>query len=151
MQTSGTITVSAPRAQAYAFISDPRRLAACIPGCTDLRELAPGTYAAVLGSKVGFITVRFDVTVEITKQEPNEAIEATITGKPMGLAGRLEARAAMTLADSDAGATAIRYAVELGLTGKLGGIGQPVFTSKSEQLAREFGDNLRAAIEGSPR
>lgn len=147
MQTSGTITIGVPRPDVYAFVSDPKRLAACIPGCSDLRELEPGKYSAVLSNKVAFLSVRFDVIVQIVREEPNEAIDATITGNPVGLAGRLEARAGIRLADAPEHATQITYSVELGLTGKLGGLGQPVFRAKSEELSRVFGANLKSAIE----
>lgn len=147
MQTSGTIVASAPRDQVYAFVSDPQRLATCIPGCSDLRELAPGKYSAVLANRVGFVTLKFNVVVEIVRQVQNEAIDATITGTPMGLAGRLEARASIVLADAPSGTgTEIRYSVEMGLSGKLGGIGQPVFRAKSEELAKQFGANLQNAL-----
>lgn len=149
MQTSGTITIGVPRRDVYAFVSDPKRLAACIPGCSDLRELEPGKYSAVLSNKVAFLAVRFDVVVQIVREEPNEAIDATITGNPVGLAGRLEARAGIRLADAADRATQITYSVELGLTGKLGGLGQPVFKAKSEELSRVFGANLKAAIEST--
>jgi hypothetical protein len=33
------------------------------------------------------------------------------------------------------------------LTGKLGGLGQPVLRATSAKMAREFGDNLKAEIE----
>ena len=35
----------------------------------------------------------------------------------------------------------------MGLTGKLGGLGQPVLKAKSVELARQFAANLKAAIE----
>jgi carbon monoxide dehydrogenase subunit G len=35
----------------------------------------------------------------------------------------------------------------VGLTGKLGSLGQPVLRATSAKLAREFGDNLKAEIE----
>lgn len=146
MQTSGTIAVSAPRDQVYAFVSDPNRLATCIPGCSDLRDLGGGKYEAVLTNRVGFVTLKFNVVVQITRQVQNEEIDATITGSPMGLAGRLEAKAGIALSDAPNGGTQIRYSVEMGLTGKLGGIGQPVFRSKSEELAKQFGANLQAAL-----
>jgi uncharacterized protein len=149
VQTTGTITIGAPRADVYAFVSDPQRLATCIPGCSDLQEIAPGKYSAVLSNKVAFLSVKFDVVVQIVREVPSEAIDATITGNPVGLAGRLEARAGVRLSDAAAGATQIAYDVELGLTGKLGGLGQPVFKAKSEELSLAFGTNLKNAIESA--
>jgi carbon monoxide dehydrogenase subunit G len=93
--------------------------------------------------------VKFDVVVQIVHEVQNEAIDATITGSPVGLAGRLEARAGVRLSDAPAGATQIAYDVDLGLTGKLGGLGQPLFEAKSEELSRAFGTNLRNAIESA--
>jgi carbon monoxide dehydrogenase subunit G len=149
VQTSGTVTIAATRAAAYAFVADPRRLATCIPGCTDLVEIAPGKYSAVLSNKVAFLAVRFDVAVQLVREVPNEAIDATITGNPIGLAGRLEARAGVRLTDGVAGTTQLAYDVELTLTGKLGGLGQPVLKAKSEELSRAFGANVKAAVEAS--
>jgi carbon monoxide dehydrogenase subunit G len=149
VRTSGTTTIAAPRAEVYAFVADPRRLATCIPGCSDLAEIEPGTYSAVLSNKVAFLAVRFDVVVQIVREVRNEAIDATITGNPSGLAGRLEARAAVRLTDATDDTTQLEYDVELTLTGKLGGLGQPVFKAKSEELSRAFGANVKAAVEAS--
>jgi carbon monoxide dehydrogenase subunit G len=146
VQTSGSIVVNAPRDQVYAFVADPHRLATCIPGCSDLKDLGAGKYEAVLSNRVGFVTLKFNVVVQITRQVQNEEIDATITGNPMGLAGRLEAKAGIVLSDVSNGATEIRYSVDMGLTGKLGGIGQPVFRAKSEELSKQFGSNLQQAL-----
>ena len=80
MQTSGDFTVAVDRDRAFAFISDPFKIATCIPGCTDLREISPGKYAAKLTNRVGPISLTFDVVVELTKIEPPTAIDATVSG-----------------------------------------------------------------------
>ena len=135
------------RDRVFAFVRDPFRLAACIPGCDNLRELAPNRYAATLSNKVGPIAVTFDVTVELTKVEPPEAIDATVSGNAPGLGGRLTATAALRLQAPDATRTRVIYTVEMGLSGRLGGIGQPVFRAKSDELSKKFGANVQAAIE----
>ena len=108
----------------------------------------PGRYAAVLTGRVAFMTVRFNVTIEILNVYPPEAIEARITGDAVGLVGHVAATAAVRLADESDERTRLNYSTEIALTGKLGGIGQPVFQATSVRLAREFGDNLKKAIEG---
>ncbi len=149
LQTTGVVIVATDRAAAFAFVQDPQRMAQCIPGCHDLRELSPGRFAAILTNKVSFITLNFKVIVEVTKMEPPEAIEAKIMGESVGVAGRLAASAGIRLAQTESGQTEITYTTEVGLTGKLGGLGQPVFKAKSVKLGAEFGANLKAAIEGS--
>jgi uncharacterized protein len=147
--TTGSIAVDADRATAFAFIQDPHRLAHCIPGCRELRQRGPDRYTAVLASRVAMITVSFAVTIEVVRIDPPRAIDATITGDGVGLAGHLVASAGIELIEDDPKHTTIRYRTEVGLTGKLGGLGQPVFRATSDRLAREFATNLKRDIEAA--
>jgi hypothetical protein len=150
LQTSGQVRVDVDRAAAFDFVGDPVRLAQCIPGCSDLRELSPGRYSAVLTNDIAFITLSFKVIVEVTKVEPSSAMEAKITGEAIGLVGRVTANAGLQLSEAGPNQTDIRYTASVGLTGKLGGLGEPVFRAKSAEVAREFAANLKAAIEKTP-
>jgi carbon monoxide dehydrogenase subunit G len=150
LETSGEITAAVDRSTAFAIVRDPVRLARCIPGCTDLREVAPNRYTAVLTSRVAFMTLSFKVTIDVTKIEPPAALEATITGDAVALSGHVVATARLNLADTSDRRTTVRYATEVSLTGRLGSLGQPVLRATSAKLAREFGENLKAEIERGP-
>ena len=147
LQTHGEITVDVARPIAFAFVADARRLGRCIPGCHDLQELSPGRYAAVLTSGVAFMTLSFNVIIDVVRSEPPSLLEAKVTGDAVGLVGHVVATARLELFDQDEGRTRIRYVTDVGLTGKLGGLGQPVFKATSARLAREFGTNLKRALE----
>lgn len=147
MQTGGEFTVAVAQDRAFAFVSDPFKIATCIPGCSDLREIASGKYAAKLSNRVGPISISFDVTVELSNVVSPSAIDAVVSGNAAGLGGRLTATAAVRLAPAGAANTTVTYTVDLSLTGKLGGIGQPVFRAKSDELSKKFGANVRAALE----
>jgi carbon monoxide dehydrogenase subunit G len=135
VQTGSEFTVAVSQDRTFAFVSDPFTLAACIPGCSDLREVCPGTYAATLTNRVGPISIIFEVKVELTKVDAPSAIDATVSSNASGLGGRLTATATVRLEALDAANTRVRYTVDLELTGKLGGLGQPVFRAKSEDLS----------------
>jgi carbon monoxide dehydrogenase subunit G len=147
LQTTGEITVDVDRTIAFAFVQDPERLAGCIPGCHDLREVSPGRYSAVLTHRVAFMTLSFKVIIDVVRIEPPNEIEAKINGDAVGLSGHLVATAAVRLTETAERRTTIRYVTDVGLTGKLGGLGQPAFRATSAQLAREFGANLKKGIE----
>ena len=147
LETTGEVTVEVDRATAFAFVQDPERLAGCIPGCHDLRELSPGRYSAVLTNRVAFMTLSFKVIIDVVRMEPPTEIEAKITGDAVGLPGHLVATASVQLTEAAERCTTIRYVTDVGLTGKLGGLGQPAFRATSAQLAREFGANLKKGIE----
>jgi len=141
----GQIQIAADVATAFAFISDPLRLAGCIPGCSDIRDLGAGRYSATLSNKVGFLSIKLPVVVELTKVEPPSAVDATITGNaPAG--ARLSANTRVRL-EPAAGGTMVHYSVELGPAGALGGL----FRAKNDELARTFGTNLKDAIDGGAR
>jgi carbon monoxide dehydrogenase subunit G len=147
LDTSGAIIVAVDRATAFAVVSDPVRLARCIPGCQELREVAPDRYTAVLTSRVAFMTLSFKVAIDVVSIDPPATIEARITGDALGLSGHVVAAASVHLDETADRQTTIRYATEIGLTGRLGGLGQPVFRATSAKMAREFGENLKAEIE----
>jgi carbon monoxide dehydrogenase subunit G len=148
-QTSGEFSVNVDQTAAFGFVGDPIRLAKCIPGCSDLSEISPGRYSAILANEVAFVTLKFKIVVEVTKIEPSSRIEAKVTGEGIGLVGRVVATAGLSLAEAGPARTDIRYSSNVVLIGKLGGLGEPVFRAKSAEVARQFGANLKSAIEAS--
>lgn len=150
LQTSGSVQVKVDRATAYQFVANPAQLAMCIPGCRELRELSPGRYSAELSSKVAYITLKFRVISEIVRMEAPRVLDVKLAGDSIGLAGRVSATASLELTETATAGTEIRYLADVVLTGKLGGLGEPVFRSKSLELARQFAENLKAAIETAP-
>lgn len=147
LQTTGEIVVAVDRDDAFRYIEVPEQLAQCIPGCSELREVSPGSFTAVLTNEVSFMTLKFQVVVEVVKVDPPRLIEAKITGKPIGFVGQLTASAGLQLSEAGPGRTVIRHTSDVGLTGKLGGLGQPVFRAKSAEMSAKFGANLKAALE----
>jgi uncharacterized protein len=86
------------------------------------------------------------VTVELTRAQPPDEIEAKVEGAPLGIVGRLTATALTTL--SEAGEeTVVDYTVDSNLTGKLGSLGQPVLRSKAKEMERQFAARLQAAFD----
>src|SRR5262249_51466881 len=137
-QTNGEFSVDVDQAAVFGFVGDPVRLAQCIPGCSNLSEISAGRYAATLANEVAFVTLKFKIVVEVTKIEPPSRIEAKVTGESIGLVGRVVATAWLALSEAGSGRTDICYASNVVLTGKLGGLGEPVFRAKSAEVARQF-------------
>jgi uncharacterized protein len=147
LQTTGEILVEADRETTFKFIEVPEQLARCIPGCRDLQQTAPTSFTAVLTQEVSFMTLNFQVLVEVVKINPPHEIEARFTGRPMGFSGQLAGKAELRLADAGPGRTIIHHSSDIGLTGKLGSLGQPVFRAKSAEMSAKFAANLKAAVE----
>ena len=137
--------VAAPRADDYARNRDAEFFVSCIEGVRDLEVVDDTHYTAVMESKVAYIKVSFDVSVEVLRDEAPNLIEAKIEGRPIKLAGRLAATSLTRLAEADGG-TKISYETELSLTGKLGSLGRPALTAKAKEMEKLFADRLAAAF-----
>jgi carbon monoxide dehydrogenase subunit G len=146
MKFAGELIVQAPREQVYDRLKDAAFFAACVEGVRDLKELTPTQYTALFETKIAYIKFKFEVAVEMTRADRPNAIEAKIDGKPHGIVGRLAATATSSFAERDGG-TAIQYAIEASLTGRLGSIGQPVLKAKAKEMERLFVQNLRNRLQ----
>ena len=82
----------------------------------------------------------------MTRREPPSDTEAKVEGNPVDVVGRLAAGARTTLSEQDGG-TLIRYAVDAALTGKLGGIGEPVFRVEGARIAKDLRRTCGSEIE----
>jgi uncharacterized protein len=148
VQVAHQFEVHAARDRAFAFLQDVSLLAPCLPGCRDLKELEPNRYAAVIEIQVAFLKLKFDVQVQIVEAQAPERLLAKIVGKPAALAGQLTMTADMVLTEVDGTNTHLAYEIDLGLTGKLGSVGQSAFRAKAEEMGRRFAENVKAALEG---
>jgi len=145
MEFKGEITVAAPRDAVYARIRDAEFFVSCVEGVRDLEMIDDTHYTAVMESKVAYIKVSFDVSVEVLRDEAPNLIEAKIEGRPIKLAGRLAATSLTRLEEADGG-TKISYETELSLTGKLGSLGRPALTAKAKEMEKLFAERLAAAF-----
>ena len=146
MRLDGELTVKAGREAVFDAVRNAQFFASCIEGMSDVSEIDATHYAAVMETKLSFMRFKFKVTVELTRLESPSEIEAKIEGKPLGFLGRLTVVSVTTLTETN-GETALRYTMEVALTGKLGSLGQSAFTAKAKEMTKQFGDNLRAALE----
>jgi len=97
--------------------------------------------------KVGFVPLKFRGTVALGEVVPPERITGSVIAKPAGMPGQLQTAAQLALEEVNAHATLMRYLLDIGLTGKLGSLGQSAFRAKAEELATVFGSNVKSAIE----
>jgi carbon monoxide dehydrogenase subunit G len=149
MNVNGEFIVKAPREKIFNALRDARFFASCVEGVQELTEVDPTHYTATFETKVAYMKFRFKVTVEITKIDEPQRIEARIEGTPLGIVGRMTATSHTHLTEAG-DETKVNYGVDAALTGKLGSIGQPILKSKAKAMERQFAERLRAHFEPAP-
>jgi hypothetical protein len=142
MKITGELTVPAPQAAVFEAVQDARFFAACIDGVQELTEVDPMHYDAVLETKVAYMKFRFKLSVEVTRKEPPDTIEAKVEGTPLGIVGRITATS-LTRLSQVGDETKIAYEIDAAITGKLGSLGQPVLKSKAKEMEKQFASRLR--------
>jgi carbon monoxide dehydrogenase subunit G len=142
MKISGELTVPAPQAAVFDAVQDARFFASCIDGVQELTEVDPTHYDAVLETKVAYMKFRFKLSVEVTRKEPPDTIEAKVEGTPLGIVGRITATS-LTRLSQVGDETKIAYEIDAAITGKLGSLGQPVLKSKAKEMEKQFSSRLR--------
>jgi len=145
MNITGKIQVPAPQLAVFEKLSDPIFFASCIEGVSGLKEIGENKYSAILETKIAYIKMKFAITVEITEMHSPNTITAKTEGNPIGLVGRLSTSSTANLT-AIGNETCIDYSIDIALTGKLGGLGQPVLRSKAKDLENHFANNLKNAF-----
>ena len=148
MLFSGEIHVPAARESVFDRLRDAQFFASCVEGVSGLTEDGSDRYSARLTTKIAYIRIAFDITVQIVRAERPDGIEARIDGKPHGVVGRLAATSSASFA-TDGNGTRVSYRIDASLTGRLGSVGQPVLKSKAKEMERQFVENLRRAFPGT--
>ena len=144
MIISGEFSIKAPREAVFETIRDPKSFIGLVDGLTNLKEIDPTHYQAVLETKIAYLKFKFNVSVEVTKLDVDE-IAAKVEGTPLGVVGRLTASATTKLTQ-EGDDTKVAYSVDAALAGKLGSMGQPVMRSKAKEMEKEFSKRLREKL-----
>jgi len=143
-------TVKASPEALWTFLLDPKCLAPCIPGCDELEVINERTYRVRLTVKVGFLSTRQDLRVEIVEADPPRRLVSEGRGEDSRLGSRVEVRTRLELSPAGEGATVVAYASDVTVLGRLGSIGDAVMKVKAKELAGLFAQKVTAALESKP-
>ena len=139
--------VAASPEAVWAFLLDPARLAPCLPGCERLEIVDATTYRVRLTVKVGFLSTTQDLRMTIVEAEPPRRLVADGRGEDTRLGSQVDVRSTLELSPAGTGATTVSYRSEVKVLGRLGSVGDAVMRVKARELAAQFAERVRAAIE----
>ena len=146
MKFQGNLLIARPVEKVWEFLWDIERLSRCIPGCESVKTIKEREkYELKVKDSVGPITVRLDLLADVKKLEPLKCIEIAMEGKDFK-AGGVRQTMALALA-SKGNDTEIGFETDVNVFGRLGTLGYPFVKKKAETVIKEFGDNIKSAIE----
>jgi carbon monoxide dehydrogenase subunit G len=146
MRFEGNLLIARPVERVWEFLWDVERLARCIPGCQSVKTLKERQkYELTVKDNVGPISVQFDMLADVRKLDPLKRIEIAMEGKDFK-AGGVRQTLALLLNPRD-NETEIVFETDLNVFGRLGTLGYPFVKKKAESVIKEFGENVKGAIE----
>lgn len=145
-----TFQVTQPIEKVWSLLSDPAKVASCVPGAQITEKVDDKTYKGSISVKVGPSLTDYKGEVQILRLDPqNHEIE--IQGKGQDVRGRGSASMTMTgkLAALDGGVTQVTSISEVNVVGILAQMGSRVITEVSNIMFDKFSQNFQALLEQS--
>jgi carbon monoxide dehydrogenase subunit G len=136
VKVSGNAVLNADVGRVYEALTDPRTLAAAIPGCERLELIAPDVYDMVVTVGVGSIKGTYKGRVELADRAAPRSF--TLRASGAGAPGTVSAECRMLLVDEAAARTRVEYDADAVVGGVVGGVGQRMLGGVARKLAGQF-------------
>jgi uncharacterized protein len=145
MKFQGNLLIARPIEKVWEFLWDIEKLSKCIPGCQAVKTVKERErYELSIKDSVGPITVQLELLADVKKLEPLKRIEIVMQGKDK--AGGVRQTMALALASRE-NDTQVDFETDVNVFGRLGTLGYPFVKKKAEAVIKEFGENVKGAIE----
>ena len=147
MEFAQRIAVAATPQQVWALLWDIRRMASCIPGCREAKEVEPHKrYTALVGERVGPFKVTFPLDIEILEAVEGRRLRAAATGKDPAIGSSMKMGLDLSI-DDDGGQTVLDIKADVSILGKLGALGHSMIKRKADEMMGKFAQALKVEVE----
>ncbi|ANX02852.1 CoxG family protein [Immundisolibacter cernigliae] len=139
----------APVETVWAAIENIETVALCIPGVVRVEREDADRYVGALRIKVGPISLELGglVTVELL-DAASRTLRFLGEAKDRRVPGQIKSRATLIVTAHADGGSELYLHSDTHILGKIGEFGQPVVRKKTEQVLREFSQNLSRQLIG---
>jgi molybdenum cofactor cytidylyltransferase len=147
MRFEGTVTIGAPRAAVWAFLTDPHKVAECAPGLESVEVLVPDQrFRATAGVGFGSVKARFVTDVEwLDLDRPNRA-RMKAHGNAPGSA--VDATSVMELRDAGESGTELHWSADVTVVGTIASLAARLMGGVTQKLTGAFFEEVKKRIEG---
>ena len=146
MELTATYSFPAPPSEVLSLLMDSNAIAACLPGCRELRALGDDRYQADLAIGVAAISGSFAATIALLDKVPPHSYRLSVeaTGKP----GFARGSAAIVLSPEEGG-TSVRVTAQAEVGGLIARVGQRMIEGVARMTMDRFYGCLMKRIDGA--
>jgi carbon monoxide dehydrogenase subunit G len=148
MQIEKSFTVNAPAAAVWAFLTDPNRVARCLPGAAITEKIDDTSYGGTITVKVGPVTANYrgKMRFERLDEAAGEA-EIAASGQETKGKGGADMRMKSRVVAKTPNETEVVVVSDVNVMGVLAQFGRGMIQDVSDQLFQKFSDAMRRELE----
>jgi carbon monoxide dehydrogenase subunit G len=147
MKLEGKVTIAAPRAKVWNFLTDAEAVSRCTPGLESLEVVEAGRkFRAVASLGLGSVKTRFQVDVEWVELFEPERARARAHGTAAGSTADVEAE--MVLTEMDPNSTVLTWNANVTILGTIATLASRMMGGVTQKLSGQFFDCVRKNVEG---
>ena len=147
-----TFVVRSPPDRVWSFLTDPEKVASCLPGAAITGKLDEKTWQGTMTVKVGPVSSSYKGKVAFEKLDAgSRTAEIVATGQDVRGRGGADLRLTSTLLPKAPGETEVTTTSRVNVTGILAQMGRGMVQDVSDQMFQIFSQRLRAVLETAPQ
>ena len=148
MEISKSFVVRASPEAAWSFLTDPVRVARCLPGAAITNQVDERTHAGTITVKVGPIAATYKGTMRFERLDPAaRTAEIVAAGQDVRGKGGADLRMTSTLVERAPGETEVQITSQVNVMGILAQFGRGMIQDVSDQMFGTFVEAVRAELE----
>ena len=146
-----TFVVRSSPEQVWSFLTDPERVARCLPGAAITGKLDDHTWQGTMTVKVGPVSSSYKGKVAFEKLDTaSRTAQIVATGQDVRGRGGADLRLTSSLVAKSPGETEITTSSHVNVTGILAQMGRGMVQDVSDQMFQVFSQRVRAELESAP-
>jgi carbon monoxide dehydrogenase subunit G len=147
MKLNGTQTFSASRQKVWEFLTDPQRLARCMPGCEKLETVGENEFSGVINVGIAAVKGVYNGKVKLDEMQSPIHYKMLLDGK--GKQGFIKGTGTLDL-EEQGGQTLLTYSGDVQVGGPLASVGQRMIDGAAKMMIGQFFAAMEAELKAMP-
>ena len=145
---SQSFSLRAPIAAVWDFLTDPNRVAACLPGAAITGQEGADSYTGTMKVKVGPVASSYKGKLSFTKLDRDEwTAELKASGQDVRGKGGADMTMTSRLTEQPNGTTEVSVTSQVNITAILAQLGRGMIQEVSDQMFQQFSTAMKAELE----
>jgi carbon monoxide dehydrogenase subunit G len=134
----GLARLPAARALVWELLTNPEKLAKCLPGCERLEATGADEYQVAVKFGIAAISGKYSGKVTLAEKRPPASLRMKVEGK--GAPGFMKGEGKIELVERN-GETEVRYEGEAQVGGLIASVGQRMIEAAAKRIVQQFFDS----------